>query len=114
MSVAHRSGALPSCNFGRDLNGNLPPGTLVDAGCTQPFEFNVYLCSHAAIKDDAVAVVIGVPAQYAHETCQRSIRLILVNEEHRSRPGRNVWCSRLELLQGLGHFDMSRWVAENT
>ena len=33
-----------------DRNGNPIPGTLVERGVTHPFEFDFYLCSHAAIK----------------------------------------------------------------
>ncbi len=36
-----------------DRNGNPLPGTLVEAGCTHPFEFDFYLCSHVAIKGTA-------------------------------------------------------------
>jgi eukaryotic translation initiation factor 2C len=36
-----------------DRNGNPLPGTLVEAGCTSPFEFDFYLCSHVAIKGTA-------------------------------------------------------------
>ncbi|KAF1987595.1 Piwi-domain-containing protein [Aulographum hederae CBS 113979] len=33
-----------------DRNGNPYPGTLVETGCTHPFEFDFYLAAHAAIK----------------------------------------------------------------
>jgi len=36
-----------------DRNNNPLPGTLVEAGCTHPFEFDFYLCSHVAIKGTA-------------------------------------------------------------
>ncbi|KAL5121167.1 Protein argonaute [Pleosporales sp. CAS-2024a] len=36
-----------------DKNGNPAPGTLVETGCTHPFEFDFYLCSHVAIKGTA-------------------------------------------------------------
>ena len=36
-----------------DRNGNPIPGTLVERGVTHPFEFDFYLCSHAAIKGTA-------------------------------------------------------------
>lgn len=36
-----------------DRNKNPIPGTLVEAGCTHPFEFDFYLCSHVAIKGTA-------------------------------------------------------------
>jgi eukaryotic translation initiation factor 2C len=36
-----------------DRNGNPLPGTLVEAGCTHPFEFDFYLCAHVAIKGTA-------------------------------------------------------------
>ncbi|KAI8939451.1 hypothetical protein NX059_003228 [Plenodomus lindquistii] len=36
-----------------DRNGNPLPGTLVESGCTHPFEFDFYLCSHVAIKGTA-------------------------------------------------------------
>jgi eukaryotic translation initiation factor 2C len=36
-----------------DRNGNPIPGTLVEAGCTHPFEHDFYLCSHVAIKGTA-------------------------------------------------------------
>lgn len=36
-----------------DRNGNPIPGTLVETGCTHPFEFDFYLCSHVAIKGTA-------------------------------------------------------------
>ncbi|OCL04728.1 Piwi-domain-containing protein [Glonium stellatum] len=36
-----------------DRNGNPNPGTLVEAGCTHPFEFDFYLCAHSAIKGTA-------------------------------------------------------------
>ena len=36
-----------------DRNGNPIPGTLVEKGVTHPFEFDFYLCSHAAIKGTA-------------------------------------------------------------
>jgi eukaryotic translation initiation factor 2C len=36
-----------------DRNGNPLPGTLVETGCTHPFEFDFYLCSHVAIKGTA-------------------------------------------------------------
>ncbi|OCK86160.1 Piwi-domain-containing protein [Lepidopterella palustris CBS 459.81] len=36
-----------------DRNGNPMPGTLVEAGCTHPFEFDFYLCAHSAIKGTA-------------------------------------------------------------
>jgi len=38
---------------GRDRNGNPMPGTLVETGCTHPFEFDFYLCAHSAIKGTA-------------------------------------------------------------
>lgn len=36
-----------------DRNQNPKPGTLVETGCTHPFEFDWYMCSHAAIKGTA-------------------------------------------------------------
>ena len=36
-----------------DRNSNPLPGTLVETGCTHPFEFDFYLCSHVAIKGTA-------------------------------------------------------------
>ena len=33
-----------------DRNGNALPGTLVQTGCTTPFEYDFYLCAHSAIK----------------------------------------------------------------
>ncbi|KAH6637426.1 Piwi domain-containing protein [Boeremia exigua] len=36
-----------------DRNGNPIPGTLVETGCTHPFEFDFYMCSHVAIKGTA-------------------------------------------------------------
>ena len=36
-----------------DRNGNPHPGLLVETGCTHPFEFDFYLCSHSAIKGTA-------------------------------------------------------------
>lgn len=36
-----------------DRNQNPKPGTLVEQGCTHPFEFDWYMCSHAAIKGTA-------------------------------------------------------------
>jgi eukaryotic translation initiation factor 2C len=36
-----------------DRNNNPLPGTLVETGCTHPFEFDFYLCSHVAIKGTA-------------------------------------------------------------
>lgn len=36
-----------------DRNGNPIPGTLVESGCTHPFEFDFYLCAHSAIKGTA-------------------------------------------------------------
>ncbi|PSN62707.1 Piwi-domain-containing protein [Corynespora cassiicola Philippines] len=36
-----------------DRNGNPIPGTLVETGCTHPFEFDWYLCAHVAIKGTA-------------------------------------------------------------
>ena len=36
-----------------DRNGNPIPGTLVEAGCAHPFEFDFYLCAHSAIKGTA-------------------------------------------------------------
>ena len=36
-----------------DRNGNPLPGTLVETGCTQPYENDFYLCSHAALKGTA-------------------------------------------------------------
>jgi eukaryotic translation initiation factor 2C len=36
-----------------DRNGNPIPGTLVETGCTHPFEFDFYLCAHVAIKGTA-------------------------------------------------------------
>ncbi|KAF2018363.1 eukaryotic translation initiation factor 2C 2, partial [Aaosphaeria arxii CBS 175.79] len=36
-----------------DRNGNPIPGTLVETGCTHPFEFDFYLCPHVAIKGTA-------------------------------------------------------------
>ncbi|KAF2263506.1 Piwi-domain-containing protein [Lojkania enalia] len=36
-----------------DRNGNPLPGTLVETGCTHPFEFDWYMCSHVAIKGTA-------------------------------------------------------------
>jgi len=36
-----------------DKNGNPIPGTLVETGCTHPFEFDFYLNSHVAIKGTA-------------------------------------------------------------
>ncbi|KAI4955490.1 hypothetical protein J4E91_001351 [Alternaria rosae] len=36
-----------------DRNGNPLPGTLVESGCTHPFEFDFYLCAHVAIKGTA-------------------------------------------------------------
>ena len=36
-----------------DRNGNPLPGTLVETGCTHPWEFDFYMCSHVAIKGTA-------------------------------------------------------------
>lgn len=36
-----------------DRNGNPQPGTLVQDGCTAPFEYDFYLCAHSAIKGTA-------------------------------------------------------------
>jgi eukaryotic translation initiation factor 2C len=36
-----------------DRNGNPNPGTLVETGCTNPFEFDFYLAAHSAIKGTA-------------------------------------------------------------
>jgi eukaryotic translation initiation factor 2C len=36
-----------------DRNHNPIPGTLVETGCTHPFEFDFYLCAHVAIKGTA-------------------------------------------------------------
>lgn len=36
-----------------DRNKNPLPGTLVETGCTHPFEFDFYLCAHVAIKGTA-------------------------------------------------------------
>ncbi|KAI9685409.1 MAG: hypothetical protein M1822_004540 [Bathelium mastoideum] len=36
-----------------DKNGNPLPGMLVQTGCTAPFEYDFYLCSHSAIKGTA-------------------------------------------------------------
>ncbi|KAL9079521.1 MAG: hypothetical protein Q9157_001579 [Trypethelium eluteriae] len=36
-----------------DRNGNAVPGTLVQTGCTSPFEYDFYLCAHSAIKGTA-------------------------------------------------------------
>ncbi|KAK5011638.1 Protein argonaute, partial [Cryomyces antarcticus] len=36
-----------------DRNGNPLPGTLVETGVTHPFEYDFYLCAHAALKGTA-------------------------------------------------------------
>lgn len=36
-----------------DKNGNPVPGTLVERDVTHPFEYDFYLCSHAAIQGTA-------------------------------------------------------------
>ena len=36
-----------------DRNGNPQPGTLVEQGCTAPYEYDFYLCAHSAIKGTA-------------------------------------------------------------
>ena len=36
-----------------DRNGNPMPGTLVQDGCTAPYEYDFYLCAHSAIKGTA-------------------------------------------------------------
>lgn len=48
----HHIRFFPEGNSG-DRNGNPFPGTLVESGCTHPFEFDFYLCSHVAIKGTA-------------------------------------------------------------
>lgn len=51
-SKRHQIRFFPSGTAG-DRNGNPKPGTLVETGVTNPFEFDFYLCSHAAIKGTA-------------------------------------------------------------
>lgn len=36
-----------------DRNSNPKPGTLVETGCTHPYEYDFYLCAHSAIKGTA-------------------------------------------------------------
>ncbi|KAF2730445.1 Piwi-domain-containing protein [Polyplosphaeria fusca] len=48
----HHIRFFPDKNY-QDRNGNPLPGTLVEAGCTHPFEFDWYMCSHVAIKGTA-------------------------------------------------------------
>ncbi|KAF2096831.1 Piwi-domain-containing protein [Rhizodiscina lignyota] len=51
-SKRHHVRFFPLGNGG-DRNGNPKPGTLVETGVTHPYEFDFYLCSHAAIKGTA-------------------------------------------------------------
>jgi eukaryotic translation initiation factor 2C len=51
-SKRHHVRFFPAGNAS-DRNGNPKPGTLVETGVTNPFEFDFYLCSHAAIKGTA-------------------------------------------------------------
>lgn len=51
-SKRHHIRFFPNRNDG-DRNGNPLPGTLVETGATNPFEFDFFLCSHAAIKGTA-------------------------------------------------------------
>lgn len=48
----HHVRFFPAAGHG-DRNGNPNPGTLVETGCTNPFEFDFYLASHSAIKGTA-------------------------------------------------------------
>ena len=59
-----------------DRNGNPIPGTLVERGATHPFEFDFYLCSHAAIKGTARPIhyhVIQNETQVSPTDLQRMI-----------------------------------------
>ncbi len=51
-SKRHHVRFFPNKSDG-DRNGNALPGTLVESGVTHPFEFDFYLCAHAAIKGTA-------------------------------------------------------------
>lgn len=48
----HHIRFFPAAGHG-DRNGNPNPGTLVETGCTNPFEFDFYLNAHSAIKGTA-------------------------------------------------------------
>ncbi|KAE9972193.1 hypothetical protein BLS_004152 [Venturia inaequalis] len=48
----HHVRFFPAAGHG-DRNGNPNPGTLVETGCTNPFEFDFYLNAHSAIKGTA-------------------------------------------------------------
>ncbi|QDS71257.1 hypothetical protein FKW77_000562 [Venturia effusa] len=48
----HHIRFFPAAGHG-DRNGNPNPGTLIETGCTNPFEFDFYLNSHSAIKGTA-------------------------------------------------------------
>ena len=57
-----------------DRNGNPLPGTLVETGCTHPYEWDFYLCSHVAIKGTARPIhyqVIQDEAKWSPEALQQ-------------------------------------------
>ncbi|KAF2815524.1 Piwi-domain-containing protein [Mytilinidion resinicola] len=49
----HHIRFFPKAGTGDQRTGNAMPGTLVENGCTHPFEWDFYLCAHAAIKGTA-------------------------------------------------------------
>ena len=51
-SKRHHIRFFPADNS-KDKSGNALPGTLVETGVTHPYDFDFYLCSHAAIKGTA-------------------------------------------------------------
>lgn len=53
-----------------DRNKNPIPGTLVEAGCTHPHEFDFYLCAHVAIKGTARPIHYQVILNEAHWPAQ--------------------------------------------
>ena len=59
-----------------DRNGNPQPGTLVQDGCTAPYEYDFYLCAHSAIKGTARPVhyfVLMDEAKLSQEELQNMI-----------------------------------------
>jgi eukaryotic translation initiation factor 2C len=60
-----------------DKNGNPKPGTMVEVGCTHPYEFDWYLCAHSAIKGTArpihYHVLINEEEQFGTEELQQLI-----------------------------------------
>jgi eukaryotic translation initiation factor 2C len=49
----HHIRFFPKPGVGDSRTGNAMPGTLVEIGCTHPYEWDFYLCAHAAIKGTA-------------------------------------------------------------